>query len=310
MNENLKLIAEEMYTYQQSHGYWDYSTIALPLEEIQAELDALDSFWDVYDFDEWELRATMEKVIELTENTKLYEGYIELSDERTLWHIEGHISGEEYSAQVNDALSRFEEETGTKAYCLGRSGRHICVENTYANASRLDELREKQRTIENDMVEFINSHYKDYDDISKEEAKNELDRFISEEELVPDELALKCEEYGLAEIVPTDTETLTGLENADISDGEQFYGNADVIGISFGAKDECLLDEHGDRFSYELVFDLKGKLDYALRVNLLSNTTAATNHFTDAQLKKIFGCDKMQQALKEKGNVRKDIERD
>lgn len=310
MDENLEQIAEEIYNYHQAYEYWDSETADLPLDELQAEIDELDSFWDVDEFNEQELRDVIRKTIDLADNTKLYEDYIELSDEHTFWRIEGHISEDEYYAQVRNALSRFEEETGTKAYCLGRSGRHVCVENTYANASRLDELREKQRTIENEMVEFINSHYLDYDNISKEEAENALERFISEEELVPDELAMKCEEYGLAEIVPIGTETLTGLENADISDGEQFYGNADVIGISFGAKDECLLDDQGDRFSYELVFDLGGKLDYALRVNLLSNTTAATEHFTDAQLKKIFNCDKMQQALKGMGNVKKDIERD
>ena len=315
MNDGLKQIAEEIYKYQQTHEDWDSETADLPLDELQLELDCLDSWWYTDDFDEAELRETMKKAIDLADSINLYEAYpyerfIELSDEHTLWNIEGHISEDAYSEQVEQALYRFEEETGVKAFCLGRNGRHVCVESTYANASRLDELREKQRTIENEMVEFINSHYLDYDNISKEEAKNALERFISEEELVPDELAMKCEEYGLAEIVPTGTETLTGLENADISDGEQFYGNADAIGISFGAKDECLLDENGDRFSYELVFDLKGKLDYALRVNLLSNTTAATEHFTDTQLKKIFNCDKMQQALKGTGNVKKDIERD
>lgn len=176
MNENLKQIAEEMYVYQQSHGYWDDKTPKLPLEELQLELDCLDSWWYADDFNEQQLRETMKKAIDLADNIKLYEGYIELSDKHTLWNIEGHISDEEYSAQVEDALSRFEEETGTKAYCLGRSGRHVCVENTYANASRLDELREKQHTIENNMVEFINSHYKDYDNISKEGAKKDIER--------------------------------------------------------------------------------------------------------------------------------------
>lgn len=72
MNENLKQIAEEMYVYQQAHGYWDDKTPELPLDELQLNLDCLDSWWYVEDFNETELRETMKKAIDLAGNIKLY----------------------------------------------------------------------------------------------------------------------------------------------------------------------------------------------------------------------------------------------
>ena len=183
--DNLTYLAEEVYTYQQSNGYWDSQTADLPLEELQAELDCLDSFWDAEEFDETELRDTIRQTINLADDIKENHFYkheynepcIQLSDNHTLWEINADISEEEYDCFVLEAISAFKEQTHTDLYCLGRRGRHICVANTYENAIRFDELCKVQKTLENNLIEEINNSPL----FQKNEKENKEQRQPSEE---------------------------------------------------------------------------------------------------------------------------------
>lgn len=158
-------LGEEIYKYVQRYQIWSSDIANEPLDAIQSNLDDLDSFWYVEDFDETELRNIIRSSIELAYDIKLYnedrENFIELSDNHTLWKINANISEYDYVEYVNAAAEEFEQETGTPLYFLGRSGRHVCVENTYENAIRYDELCAVQNRLEDEMVYAIN-HNEDY----------------------------------------------------------------------------------------------------------------------------------------------------
>lgn len=69
---------------------------------------------------------------------KLYENCIELSDRHVMWDMNNsHLSDKEaetaYNILVQDCISEFEDIYGTRLLLLGRSGRHVCVENTPNN---------------------------------------------------------------------------------------------------------------------------------------------------------------------------------
>lgn len=94
---------------------------------------------------------------ELKENClNYYEDMLELNDNHTLWEITKEISPEEYFIKVNEKLHEFESITGIEVFIEGRSGRHICIEDTLENAYRLNELKILQEKLEHELIEEIN----------------------------------------------------------------------------------------------------------------------------------------------------------
>ena len=103
--------------------------------------------------------------------------YIELSDNHTLWQIDNDKfpsddhAAEEYNFQVEHALDAFEQDTGVKPYCLGRSGRHVCVELNYQNALNFNELVSKQQEFEKAVIDGMNSWEPEEESAINEETK-------------------------------------------------------------------------------------------------------------------------------------------
>lgn len=69
---------------------------------------------------------------------KFYEGCIELSDEHLIWKLNNPYLDEEdgktlYGWLIEDCQTEFKRLYGIEFYMMGRSGRHICVENTPKN---------------------------------------------------------------------------------------------------------------------------------------------------------------------------------
>lgn len=83
---------------------------------------------------------------------------LELSDRRTLNNITNpDIDYAYYSEVVSDYLNQFEQQTGVDIYIAGRMGRHICVDNSLENAKKYKELQQIQTSLEDKMIEFLNT---------------------------------------------------------------------------------------------------------------------------------------------------------
>ena len=118
--------------------------------------------------DEETFNATKEYLEQLIYNAKFYDDgrrvYIELSDNHTLWDINGENFDDEYYAEsyytelVNEAAQNFEIETGVRPLLLGRSGRHVCVEYTLKNLENYDFLVRTQRALEEGVIDEMNNY--------------------------------------------------------------------------------------------------------------------------------------------------------
>lgn len=84
---------------------------------------------------------------------KLYDGKIELSDNHTIWDIEGDFDMGEYFGTVADAVEEFEEITGEELHLLGRNGRHVCVDFTTENMLNYEYLCETQKDLEQGVID-------------------------------------------------------------------------------------------------------------------------------------------------------------
>lgn len=90
---------------------------------------------------------------ELLSSVKYYEGKLVLSDNDTLNNIpyddipeEGKKYNEDNFWEIQSfvydkALQGLQEEIGTEVYGLGRSGKHICVDDNFKNLTKLDEYK-------------------------------------------------------------------------------------------------------------------------------------------------------------------------
>ena len=83
--------------------------------------------------------------------------YLELHDNRTMWKLQREeLFGEEFYEAVSRAIQEFELITGVELYCLGRSGRHICVEDTEENRENYEYLKSEALRLEAIMIDQWN----------------------------------------------------------------------------------------------------------------------------------------------------------
>lgn len=91
---------------------------------------------------------------------EFYDGYLELHDNHTLWHINKDISINDYADQVTLRRMQMEEHfKDLEIYLLGRTGRHVCVEDTPVNRRRYACLVEYADRLENDLIDYFNNEY-------------------------------------------------------------------------------------------------------------------------------------------------------
>ena len=138
----------------------------IEIDEYHFE-DMVNDALDYEDCTEEEAQAICEEVKKLIEGIKYYKDswkeYIELSDNHTLWDIDipDGVSEAEvesvYEMTLGIAFDDFQEETGVDLTMLGRSGRHICVDNTYENAKRYSELVSVQKEVEDRFIQNVNN---------------------------------------------------------------------------------------------------------------------------------------------------------
>ena len=90
--------------------------------------------------------------------------YLQLHDNHTLNQINipdtdtytDKEIDEIYYQLVSSKVAEFEEETGLDLYLLGRSGRHVCVEDTADNVLMYPELRDLAERLEAEVIYDMN----------------------------------------------------------------------------------------------------------------------------------------------------------
>lgn len=82
---------------------------------------------------------------------------LELHSNRTLWGLDNpEEDWDYYSLLVQLAAEDFTHQTGVDVEFLGRSGRHVCVEDTLENRQNYQQLRELALQIEQGVIKSFN----------------------------------------------------------------------------------------------------------------------------------------------------------
>ena len=96
---------------------------------------------------------------------KYYENMLELHDNHTFWKLNNetaeNISTNEFYNVINYLTEKynniFNKKFNTNLYGLGRSGRHICVENNDFNKRHYKSMKRYALKLEKDFVEDFNN---------------------------------------------------------------------------------------------------------------------------------------------------------
>ena len=150
--ETIYEVAE--YLYNESEQDLDY----IPeIEDIQDRVNE--------DCDENMYNKAVDIVRNIIENITYYEydykKYIQLSDNHTMYELNDDVemTADQYSSLVDIFLQQLQDEINIDIYALGRSGRHICIDNTFDNALNYNEYVQAQRKYEQEMINYINQEY-------------------------------------------------------------------------------------------------------------------------------------------------------
>lgn len=87
--------------------------------------------------------------------------YLELHDHHTLWKIHEKFNENRYYDEVDIAIMEIEQHfKNLKIFCLGRSGRHVCVEDTPINRRRYNHLVTYAEKLEQEIIDYFNNEHK------------------------------------------------------------------------------------------------------------------------------------------------------
>lgn len=132
-----------------------------------------DVLTDYEDFNGYEMdcsEADYNKAVEylksLLSNVKFYTDhnrYLELNDNHTLYNIEvpegKQLDLETYQAIVDLGLQSLEEKINTSVYALGRSGRHICIDDTFNNLVNYSQYQTEQKECEAWVIQQVEKEF-------------------------------------------------------------------------------------------------------------------------------------------------------
>ena len=144
---------QSAYAIKDDRNYFDYME-----EDWDKEFDTHQEFADY-----------AEEVYELIHDIKFYQNMIELSADRIDFETIDvtKLTSEQRNdlecttqMYLDDVCKKFEKKTGIDIWLEGRSGRHVCVENTLKNAIRYDELCDLQKELKNEYIEKVNAYIK------------------------------------------------------------------------------------------------------------------------------------------------------
>lgn len=94
---------------------------------------------------------------------KYYENFIELSDSHIIWRLSNpNIKPSDfefiYKGLLDACIDEFEKIYGCEIYMLGRSGRHICVENTPKNRQSYYRMYATVKRLQNWLITEYNNY--------------------------------------------------------------------------------------------------------------------------------------------------------
>lgn len=100
----------------------------------------------------------MDAEIKIYHSEDLRKDMLELSDRHVLWNINGDSFDEElYNAAVRSAARRFMVQFGVPVYIVGRSGRHVVVEDTRENRGMYERMVRYVRQRQDEIIESWNN---------------------------------------------------------------------------------------------------------------------------------------------------------
>lgn len=147
-----------------------YEIVEYMYNESEQDLDYIPEIEDIQDrvnedCDENMYNKAVDIVRNIIENITYYEydykKYIQLSDNHTMYELNDDVemTADQYSSLVDIFLQQLQDEINIDIYALGRSGRHICIDNTFDNALNYNGYVQAQRKYEQEMINYINQEY-------------------------------------------------------------------------------------------------------------------------------------------------------
>lgn len=82
--------------------------------------------------------------------------FLQISDEPILQDVNSDYTEEEYRMLCDDAIEKLKNKYNTDFYLCGRSGRHVCVDDTLENRERLDELKSDVEAEQKNIINTLN----------------------------------------------------------------------------------------------------------------------------------------------------------
>lgn len=140
---------------------------AYQVKDDKNYFDYMEDDWDEEFDTNQEFADYAEEVYELMHDINFYQNMIELSADRIDFETIDvtKLTSEQRNdletttqMYLDDACKKFEKKTGIDIWLEGRSGRHVCVENTLKNAIRYDELCDLQKELKNEYIEKVNAY--------------------------------------------------------------------------------------------------------------------------------------------------------
>lgn len=86
-----------------------------------------------------------------------YEGYLQLHDNYTIWDLDNKKRlDDDYFDLVNLATEEFKDITGIDLHLLGRSGRHVCIEDNINNSKNYKRYQNLALKLEQQVIDRFN----------------------------------------------------------------------------------------------------------------------------------------------------------
>lgn len=147
---------------------WIYDDIHNDLDYLP-DKDQMEYIADVTDDEYTEICRRVTEAVKNVENHHYAydynDDYIELNDNHTIYELNNDSRSDiDWVNIVNSKVDEFKKETGVDLYLVGRSGRHVCVDNNYYNAIHYYDLKEVQETLEQEAIDEFNGKIEEADE--------------------------------------------------------------------------------------------------------------------------------------------------
>lgn len=84
--------------------------------------------------------------------------YLQLSDEHILWNVHSEFDENEYNMLCKNALEKLKNKYGVEFFMFGRSGRHVCVEDTLENRERFGNMKSDVEDEQKELIKKLNGN--------------------------------------------------------------------------------------------------------------------------------------------------------